>query len=56
MRDAETVLDILHERGKKGLPVENLDRQLYNPQLFLRAYARLYANNGAMTPGAHLAI
>jgi group II intron reverse transcriptase/maturase len=25
---------------------------LYNPELYLRAYAKLYANDGAMTPGA----
>ena len=28
-----------------------LYRQLFNPQLFLLAYGRIYANKGAMTPG-----
>jgi hypothetical protein len=51
MRDAETVLGIIHERGRKGLPLEDLYRHLDTPTLDLRAYARLYANNGAMTPG-----
>jgi group II intron reverse transcriptase/maturase len=32
--------------------VEDLYRQLYNPDLYLRAYAKLYPNKGALTPGA----
>jgi hypothetical protein len=28
-----------------------LYRQLFNEQLFLMAYGRIYANDGAMTPG-----
>ena len=52
MQDAETVLGILRERGRKGLPCEELYRQLFNPQLYLLAYGRIYANKGAMTPGA----
>src|SRR5262249_16119865 len=35
-----------------GLPLEDIYRQLYNPSLYLKAYGRLYSNNGAMTPGA----
>src|SRR5438874_8772255 len=52
MRTAATVLSIIHERGKRGLPLEDLYRQLYNPDLYLRAYAHLYHHDGAMTPGA----
>jgi len=52
MQSAETVLSILQARGKRGLPLKNLYRQLYNPQFYLLAYGRLYANDGAMTPGA----
>jgi group II intron reverse transcriptase/maturase len=44
-------LGIIRERGKRGLPLGDLYRQLYNPDLYLRAYARLSTNNGAMTPG-----
>jgi group II intron reverse transcriptase/maturase len=51
MQDAETVLGVIRERGRRGLPLERLYRQLFNPQLFLRAYGRMYANKGAMTPG-----
>ena len=31
--DAETVLDVLRERGRRGLPLEGIYRQLFNPQL-----------------------
>ena len=52
MQNAETVLDVLRERGRRGLPMERLYRQLFNPHLYLMAYGRLYSNHGAMTPGA----
>ena len=51
MRTAATILGIIHERGKKGLPLEDIYRQLYNPALYLLAYSRLYKNGGAMTTG-----
>ena len=52
MQSAATVLGVLRERGRRGLPLERLYRQLFNPQLYLLAYGRIYANHGAMTPGA----
>jgi group II intron reverse transcriptase/maturase len=51
MQSAETVLGVLRERGRRGLPCDELYRQLFNPQLYLLAYGRIYANQGAMTPG-----
>ena len=51
MQSAETVLDVLRDRGRRGLPLEGLYRQLFNPQLYLLAYGRIYSNKGAMTPG-----
>jgi group II intron reverse transcriptase/maturase len=51
MRNAETVLNIIRDRGQRGLPLEDVYRQLYNPDLYLRAYAKLYPNHGALTPG-----
>src|SRR5947208_1810863 len=51
MQSAETVLGVLRERGRRGLPLEELYRQLFNPQLYLLAYGRIYANKGAMTRG-----
>src|SRR5437016_3644447 len=52
MQSAETVLGVLRERGRRGLPLDELYRQLFNPQLYLLAYGRIYSNHGAMTPGA----
>jgi len=51
MQSANTVLGVLRERGRRGLPLERLFRQLFSPELYLRAYGKLYANKGAMTPG-----
>src|SRR5437764_14436236 len=51
MRDAETTLLIIRERGKRGLNLEDVYRRLYNPDLYLRAYGRIYRNDGAMTRG-----
>jgi len=51
MRTAETILNILQDRGKRPLPLDDVYRQLYHPDMSLRSYARLYRNNGAMPPG-----
>ena len=51
MRNAETVLGVLRERGRHGLPVERLYRLMFNRELYLVAYGRIYSNQGAMTPG-----
>jgi group II intron reverse transcriptase/maturase len=52
MRLSTTVLGMLHDRGKQGVPIHDLYRQLYNPDLYLRAYTRIYSNEGAMTKGS----
>jgi group II intron reverse transcriptase/maturase len=52
MQNAETVLDVLRDRGRRGLPCTELYRQLFNPGLYELAHGRIYANHGAMTPGA----
>lgn len=51
MREATTVLGIIRKRGQQRLPLEDAYRQLFNPKLYLNAYAKLYRNNGAMTKG-----
>jgi hypothetical protein len=51
MQSAETVLGVLRERGRRGLPLKELYRQMFNPQMYLLAYGRIYANKGAMTRG-----
>src|SRR5919202_1132178 len=52
MRKAETVLGIIRERGRRGLPLERVYRLLWNRDLFLLAYGRIAKNHGAMTAGA----
>src|SRR5437762_7726892 len=51
MQETESYLGILRERGKRGLPLERVYRQLFNRELLLKAYGRIYRNNGAMTHG-----
>ena len=51
--EAEVVLDVLRERGRKGLPLTQLYRQMFNKDLYLLAYGNIYSNQGAMTPGAN---
>jgi retron-type reverse transcriptase len=51
MQNAETVLGVLRERGKRGLTLDEIYRQLFNPALYLLAYGRIYSNKGSMTPG-----
>jgi group II intron reverse transcriptase/maturase len=51
MQTTETYLGLLRERGKKGLPLQRVYRQLFNPHLYLTAYGKLYRNAGAMTRG-----
>lgn len=51
MQDARVYLGLVRERGKKGLPLKRVYRQLYNRDLYLIAYAKISRNKGAMTQG-----
>ena len=51
MQTADAYLELIRERGKKGLPLERVYRQLFNKDLFLMAYGKIYRNKGAMTHG-----
>ncbi len=51
MRNANTILELIRERGKKGLPLERVYKLLFNKDLYLMAYGRIYRNDGAMTHG-----
>ena len=44
LQSAETVLGVLRDRGRKGLPCNELYRQMFNRDLYLLAYGRIYAN------------
>jgi len=52
MRNAKTVLGLLRDRGKRGLPLERVYRLLFNRNLYLLAYGKIARNRGALTPGA----
>ncbi|HEL2098916.1 TPA: reverse transcriptase [Streptococcus suis] len=51
MRTAKTILTVIHDRGKQDKPLERVYKLLFNRELYLIAYAKLYPNNGAMTKG-----
>jgi group II intron reverse transcriptase/maturase len=52
MRPATTILGIIQERGKKGLPLERAYRLLFQRDLYLMAYGKIYRNAGATTRGS----
>ena len=51
MRTADTLLNLIQDRGQRRLPRDDVYRQLSNPDMSLRSYAKLYTNDGAMPPG-----
>lgn len=51
MQSARTYLGIVRCRGERNLELRRVYRQLQNREFFLLAYAKLYANKGALTPG-----
>jgi len=51
MQKADTLLNIYQKRGTKGLPLERVYRHLFDPELFLLAYGKIYRNQGSMTKG-----
>jgi len=42
---------ILQDRGRRGLCLKRIYRYLYNPDLHLASYGKIYRNAGAMTKG-----
>jgi hypothetical protein len=54
MQNAETVLGVLRDRGRKGLPCEQLYRQMFNMQLYLLFGLRAdLLQPGSYEPGGH---
>ena len=51
MQETEIVLAAIEKLGVKQAPLTRVYRQLYNPNLYLSAYGKLYRNQGAMTKG-----
>lgn len=52
MRIAQTVLTVIQERGKQRKSIERVYKLLFNRELYLTAYAKLYPNSGAITKGS----
>jgi group II intron reverse transcriptase/maturase len=52
MQKAEHILQALHKMGVKGIPLTRVYRSLFSEDLFLTAYAKIYKNRGALTPGS----
>lgn len=42
---------IFADRATRGLKLERVYRELYEPGYYLQAYGKIYRNRGAMTPG-----
>jgi len=51
MRTAETIIELIRERGKGGLPLERVYRLLYNPELYLAAYGNIAKSQSATASG-----
>jgi len=52
MQDADKYIELIRERGKKGLPLaRDVYKHLLDPNMYLKAYGKIYRNKGAMTPG-----
>src|SRR5947209_15768609 len=51
MRTAKTILELIEKRGEKGLPLERVYKLLFNRDLYLMAYGKIYRNKGALTHG-----
>ena len=51
MQSAQAYLEVVNERGKRGLILQKVYRNLQDPELFLMAYAKLSSNKGGLTPG-----
>ena len=51
MQKANQILKAIRKLGKQHQPLTRIYRNLYNEDLFLAAYGKIYRNDGAMTPG-----
>src|SRR5207248_3465120 len=51
MRIAKTILELIGKRGEKRLPLERVYKLLFNKNLYMQAYGKIYRNKGALTHG-----
>ena len=52
MQKAENILQAIHKMGEKHIPLTRVYRSLFSEDLYLTAYAKIYKNDGALTPGS----
>lgn len=52
MQTIQALLEVYSKRGIKRLPLERVYRQLFNRELYLKGYGKIYRNFGSMTPGS----
>ncbi len=53
MLSAQKYIEIVRSRGERKLPLNRVYRMIRHRDLFLAAYGKLYANEGATTPGVN---
>jgi group II intron reverse transcriptase/maturase len=51
MQSIHTLVEILHDRGKRRLPLERMYRHVCREDLLIAAYAKIGRNDGSTTPG-----
>jgi hypothetical protein len=51
MQEAEVVLSVLRERGRQGLPLTQLYRQMFNRELYLLAYGNICVHSRGAVNG-----
>ena len=54
MRSAETCLAIIRTRGERRLPIDDLYRQLFNPEFYLQAYGKISRNRRCDDSRSHI--
>ena len=51
MAENHKFIDIVHKLGQNRYPLKGVYRRIQDKELFLAAYGKLYANQGATTAG-----
>jgi group II intron reverse transcriptase/maturase len=52
MQTADQILQAIRKLGEKRLPLTRIYRCLFSEDMFFAAYAKIYKNQGALTPGS----
>ncbi len=52
MQKANHVFEALHKLGQADAPVTRIYRQLFNSNMYLGAYGKIYSNRGSLTKGS----